>query len=213
MAFALGARPLETTLESTLTEPSPNVRAANCFIPMAYTLNGIGTKFYGERDLRVDNSYITTEWIVIFYVPIIPLRSFRVRPSGAPENYQPISLGIDLGTEHYLRERSKLPNWRQVLCVYGFVALCAAWGTAIIYAAIAGCTYLSAHFGQGAAIFFGVVFPLLTGWPPALIPKYLRDRAERRNGVNGYPSPVLVKSPIRAHRGSPFLEPDHEQAE
>lgn len=42
------------------------------------TLNGIGTKFYGATDYGSDGSYVTTNWFVIFYLPIAPIESFRV---------------------------------------------------------------------------------------------------------------------------------------
>ena len=30
---------------------------------MPFSFNGIGTTYYGKRDVQVDNSFITTEWI------------------------------------------------------------------------------------------------------------------------------------------------------
>ena len=42
------------------------------------TLNGFGTMFCGCDDIRPDGSYITTEWIVFAWIPIIPVNSFRV---------------------------------------------------------------------------------------------------------------------------------------
>src|SRR5437868_12572761 len=45
---------------------------------MAFAFNGIGTKYYGEADRGLDGSYTTTEWIVILWLPLLPLRSVRV---------------------------------------------------------------------------------------------------------------------------------------
>jgi hypothetical protein len=45
---------------------------------MQFVFNGLGTTLYGKRDIRNDGSHITTEWFVIFYVPIIPLQSMRI---------------------------------------------------------------------------------------------------------------------------------------
>jgi hypothetical protein len=42
--------------------------------------NGTGTAYYGRSSERDDGSYVTTVWIVIFYLPIFPLRSERVLP-------------------------------------------------------------------------------------------------------------------------------------
>lgn len=42
-------------------------------------INGIGTTLYGESNFNpIDKSYIVTKWIVFFYLPIIPLASYRV---------------------------------------------------------------------------------------------------------------------------------------
>ena len=40
---------------------------------------GIGNAFYGRTAIRQsDNSYVTTQWFVLFLLPIFPLKSFRV---------------------------------------------------------------------------------------------------------------------------------------
>jgi hypothetical protein len=49
---------------------------------MAFSFNGIGTSFYGQRDFRPDGTYTTTEWFVFLAIPVIPLRSLRVRYQG-----------------------------------------------------------------------------------------------------------------------------------
>ena len=46
---------------------------------MAFSFYGCGTALYGERDYHADRSYITTEWVVVFKIPLFPLRSLRVR--------------------------------------------------------------------------------------------------------------------------------------
>lgn len=44
-----------------------------------YTINGIGTSFYGQADFDApSNSYITQYWFSFFYFPIFPLRRYRV---------------------------------------------------------------------------------------------------------------------------------------
>jgi hypothetical protein len=51
---------------------------------MARTKIGCGTTFYGAKDRdQLDNSFITTEWIVVFFIPIIPLGSLRVISDGS----------------------------------------------------------------------------------------------------------------------------------
>jgi len=44
-----------------------------------YSINGFGTRLYGKSDFnRLDGSYITTKFIVIFFIPIFPIGSYRV---------------------------------------------------------------------------------------------------------------------------------------
>ncbi len=44
-----------------------------------YSFNGIGTTFYGKKELKNDNSYITTKWFILLLLPIFPLGSYRVK--------------------------------------------------------------------------------------------------------------------------------------
>jgi len=58
---------------------------------MPYSVNGIGTKYYGHADRQPDNSYIATLWIVLLFIPLIPLRSYRLKEvssSGHRTQYQ-----------------------------------------------------------------------------------------------------------------------------
>ena len=48
---------------------------------MAFTFNGIGTTYYGQRDFGPEGSYVTTEWFVVLFVPLIPIKSLRVLDS------------------------------------------------------------------------------------------------------------------------------------
>ena len=43
-----------------------------------WTINGIGTKLCGGKKIASDGSYQATKWFVIFFMPIIPLKTFRV---------------------------------------------------------------------------------------------------------------------------------------
>lgn len=84
---------------------------------MAFTFNGIGTRHYGKRRLP-DGSYITTEWFVIAFVPLLPLRSFRVITEG------PSSLSVNLGVflSRPLRLQEIPLDKRQVLVTYAITA-------------------------------------------------------------------------------------------
>jgi hypothetical protein len=57
---------------------------------MAFTLNGIGTRYQGER-WHPDGTYTTTKWFVFIYVPIFPVGSFRVLAASAPYGSAPLS--------------------------------------------------------------------------------------------------------------------------
>jgi hypothetical protein len=51
--------------------------------PTLQTINGIGATFYGQRDYdKETNSYVTTHWFTILFVPIIPLAAYRVTSTG-----------------------------------------------------------------------------------------------------------------------------------
>src|SRR5215469_11759332 len=82
---------------------------------MPYTFNGCGTRFYGERDKAADGSYVTTEWITIVYLPLVPLRSFRVLPVGKGTNY------VIHSSQSYQTLQVPL-CWPQVRNVYLFAA-------------------------------------------------------------------------------------------
>ena len=43
-----------------------------------WTINGVGTKLCDKKNIASDNSYQATKWFVVFYMPIIPLKTYRV---------------------------------------------------------------------------------------------------------------------------------------
>lgn len=78
---------------------------------MAFNINGVGTTFYGRSDKQADGSYIATEWVVLVYLPIIPIRSFRMRP---------VSGGTYLvvyASQKYVAESVPL-HWKQIRNMY-----------------------------------------------------------------------------------------------
>lgn len=46
--------------------------------PTLFTLNGCGVGVLGERDLRDDGTYVTTRYVKLLWVPVVPLDAFRV---------------------------------------------------------------------------------------------------------------------------------------
>ena len=80
---------------------------------MPYTLNGCGTRYYGKRDEGPDGSFVVTEWITLVWVPLIPIRSLRVLPSGEGTNL------IVWNSQSY--RTMKVPLcWPQVRNIYMF---------------------------------------------------------------------------------------------
>lgn len=61
--------------QAIVDQPEPITTA-----PTLYTLNGVGTGLYGQRDLRPDGSYIATLCFCILFIPLIPWSAYRVTP-------------------------------------------------------------------------------------------------------------------------------------
>jgi hypothetical protein len=89
---------------------------------VARSFNGFGTAIYGKRDFLPDGSFVTTKWVVFFWIPILPLSSMRVREiEGGGERW----LGWSKNYSIYSKGQ---PMLKQVLCVYVFVfAFARSW--------------------------------------------------------------------------------------
>jgi hypothetical protein len=87
---------------------------------MQFQIHGTGTALYGRRDYLLDRSFVTTEWVTIGYVPIIPLISKRISYTRLDPFHS-----YD-GSGHYIVETMPL-NVKQVVSVYGWVASLLAW--------------------------------------------------------------------------------------
>ena|SRR2546422_4700529 len=143
---------------------------------MAFTLQGIGTTFYGRRDFREDGTYTTTEWVVFFFIPIIPLRSMRVQDRGSKgfaSLYQ---------KQDYAVYEKSFPNWKQVLYVYLYVGSYLYWcfallshGNQIEQFFRRGFTRTTSAYLLAAVVLFGMA-------APAVIPFILRwySRKDKR---------------------------------
>ncbi len=83
------------------------------------SIYGFGTAFYGSSDRRLDGSFITTKWIIAFALPLIPLRSFRLRyvSEKTVSQYRKV---VTTGSYTYI---GKVPlNLKQVFFIW-FVAI------------------------------------------------------------------------------------------
>jgi hypothetical protein len=87
---------------------------------MPYTLNGTGTRYYGEREHDIGGTYITTKWIVVLGIPLLPLSSWRVYPMSEQQTVDHSHFhGRDVThTGQAFHEQPAPFNWRQVLNVY-----------------------------------------------------------------------------------------------
>lgn len=113
-------------------------------MPKSY--NGIGTTFMGQREFRLDGSYITTEFFIFLLFPILPLRSYRVIP---------------LGRNKY-RLLEQLPwDRRQALSLQGTAF--ASILLPVIFVASGVPRALGGDFSKGLAVFLFAA-PLLLGW-------------------------------------------------
>jgi hypothetical protein len=87
---------------------------------MPKTFNGIGSTFYGSRDNADDGSYVTTEFLVFCYIPILPLSSYRVFPVGKGTNSNWLVYRSS-SQEYHVKE---VPlNLRQIVNVYATAIL------------------------------------------------------------------------------------------
>jgi hypothetical protein len=83
-------------------------------VALAFTYHGFGVLNYGKREFQSNGSYITTSWVVCFYIPIVPLNSKRVVLSSEVKYYRfrPKRTLVVL-------EKTKR-NWTQVFSVYAW---------------------------------------------------------------------------------------------
>lgn len=93
-------------------------------------------RVYGKRDFRTDGSFVTTKWITFLWVPLIPLRSMRVKPldEDAVDHFEASILLALIGllafksSGKYEVQSVTRPVLMQVLNVYAFVlAFVFAW--------------------------------------------------------------------------------------
>lgn len=137
-----------------------------------YSINGFGTRLYGQCDFAPDGSYTSTCWIIAAYLPLIPLYSLRI----TNEN-------ISLLSASYQAEKIPL-HWPQV------------WRTWLYLIAI-GIVFIGgvdalAHTGLTENKQYVVLILIMAAL--ALIPAILRRQAKRRQGLS-IPPMLTGKAP------------------
>lgn len=134
---------------------------------MAFTYNGFGTTYYGERDYREDGSFITTHWIVLAFIPVIPLSSFRAIPNGDA------GVPIVFGSRSYATFEKGAPNWKQVLSTYAYFGLLVGW----VLLVLKGALWIRPDALDDLLCIYLVIFACFV---PVPTPWILRSFAKRR---------------------------------
>jgi len=155
------------------------------------SVNGFGTRIYGERDFLPDGSFVTTKWVIFLWIPILPLSSMRVRCVQRRLDHLPASVFLALGGLLAFRSSAKYvvlskcrPVLRQVLYTYAYIL---ALGLA--------CWKQGSHPGMYAAIIFLLLYV------PSILREVAESRAERARAERalkaieerGQPTPIVEK--------------------
>jgi hypothetical protein len=97
--------------------------------------------------------YVTTEWAIIFLLPVVPLRSVRVWEK---------QLEVSAFSSRQTFGTLPVPLcWRQVLCVWGFMLFCLAWGCGIFFS---GMLSYGSKFALPALALAPAVIPISLRW-------------------------------------------------
>lgn len=168
---------------------------------MAGTWKGIGTKFYGSIDQNDDESFITTEWFVILFFPLIPLGSYRVIYGGTER-------GCSGSTSHYRILKKLGINWAQVLLIY-FASLLST-AVAIILGWVVGNMLSEFEWGVFVAFVCAIAPILLTAHffleaKPSKIPEETKTRSLENFAFNIAPNRT---SEIPRNKEQKFLDVD-----
>lgn len=94
---------------------------------MASSYNGFGTQYYGAASPQADGSVVTTKWFVVAFVPIFPLRSYRLIRETKKDRF----LIFSYSAAHTIVEELPI-QWSQVIKTYAFVTVCLVWGIGLV---------------------------------------------------------------------------------
>jgi hypothetical protein len=82
---------------------------------MPSLVNGCGTAFVGRHDPALDGTFVLTEWIIVAFLPIFPLRSVRVLAESSPTGFPFVYL-----SRQYKCVETKL-DWPHIRRIYAGV--------------------------------------------------------------------------------------------
>jgi len=162
------------------------------------TWNGIGSKFYGSKDQNSDNSFVTTEWFVILFFPIIPVRTARVGFKGTTHGWRKTT------NEYYILQKLSL-DWQQVFSTY-FIVI-ASVVTGYWLSQITGNWFPDGDL-HGFALIIGFILPIIIAKGLFLDAKPSKNPSTPNNEVpSGVSSINLLKIP------KPQITPPSELSE
>lgn len=145
---------------------------------MARLICGVGTAHFGCYDISADRSFKATEWLTIFYLPVIPIRSVRIHDAvtegviGATVFTKP--------TTRYSVSEVGAPSLGHVIRVYCYMGLLPML---LLAGAVMG-DVIEGPRGSSTGAFIG-----LMAWIWVFL--YARKREHRRAFPNEMGSPIL----------------------
>lgn len=118
------------------------------------SINGFGTRFYGECDYQSDGSYTSTYWIILAFIPVIPLYSARIlHKEGTRYQYEKIPI-----------------DWQQVFRIWAFiVALAIGYLMCVMW-------INQAQISEEIRMLILIAYPVIM----LLLPSFLRYQAKKR---------------------------------
>lgn len=110
---------------------------------------------YGQRDYWPDGSFITTQWIVMAWVPIAPLSSMRLTRSNEGKPF------ARRNSEGYYIYEETAPNTKQVVSVYCWLASVIG----IFVAFTKGQGYVERILGDAGSVVMLLILLIVLAWP------------------------------------------------
>lgn len=80
---------------------------------------GCGPAFWGASDRRDDGTFITTQWLRFFFIPLVPIQSYRVSYGGRSSSFQGVV--ITQTKQYYIQQHLKL-KLSHILKTYVLIA-------------------------------------------------------------------------------------------
>lgn len=91
-----------------------------------FTMDGIGTKLVGRYPSPDSQGYISTKWLVVVFLPLIPVRSYQILDEQSSGPFQIRYILRPLEKLHW--EQIKGTLWKSLLGYIVFVLLLASFG-------------------------------------------------------------------------------------